>query len=101
MASPAINPPPMAGIAPAMGNMSDVPVSGASTSGSSAGGAKMAFRVVEGLKSIASAYPNVSGEVDEIISMVEKLTLSLMSQGSPGQAAPFATQGGTGESAPF
>jgi hypothetical protein len=67
--------------------------------GSQMEGAKAVYRVVTSLKTLASAYPHLSKDIDEIINQVQALAKNVMSSGSPaGQPTPsiIPEEGGPG-----
>ncbi len=82
--------------------MSNIPVSGGAPAPAGNEGVKMVFRVVQSLKAIASAYPETSRDVDDLISQLEqKVAKSIITGGSTGQAAPTQIPDPGGMGSPF
>lgn len=95
-----INPP-----SPLMGGMSSIPTSQTNPAegpemGSNSG-PKMVFRVVQALKALASAYPDVSEDVDQLVKQVEQVGMTLMSGGSQGQPNTSSMPQGMEMGGPF
>lgn len=76
--------------------MSSIPTSEPGIAPQGGGGAKMVFRVVQSLKALAGAFPQVSKDVDEILKRVEQVGMTIISQSPEGMSGQELSTDGAG-----